>query len=250
LPSLVADLIDRHVAVIFAAGGTDPARAAKAVTTTLPIVFVSAADPVMTGLVASLGRPGGNVTGVSLLASALDAKKLGLLRELVPNTSTIGVLINPGYPEAKSQSEEFEAAAHRLGVRPVVVFAGTHGDIDAAFAILRRERAGALVVATDPFFGAWRDQLVALAGRHSMPAIYYQREFVGAGGLLSYGPHYGDGYRQGGVYVGRVLAGEKPAELPVMQPTKFELGINMRTANALGIAVPPMLLALADEVIE
>jgi putative tryptophan/tyrosine transport system substrate-binding protein len=250
LSVLVADLISRTVDVIFAAGGTDPAKVAKAATTKIPIVFVSAADPVKTGLVASLSRPGGNVTGVSLLASALDAKKLDLLRELVPQVSTIGALINPSYPEAKSQANEFETAANGLGVRSLVLSAGTEADINTVFAGLEEQRVGALVVSTDPFFGARRDQLVALAARHSVPVIYFQREFAAAGGLVSYGPHFADGYRQGAVYVGRVLKGEKPADLPVQQPTKFELVINIRVARALGLTVPPMVLARADEVIE
>jgi putative ABC transport system substrate-binding protein len=193
LPALVADIVDRQVAVIFAAGGTDPAKAAKAGTTKIPIVFVSAADPVRTGLVASLSRPGGNVTGVSLLASALDAKKLDLLRQLVPQVSMIGALINPNYPEAKSQSEEFQAAASRLGVRSILLSAGTETDINAVFATLVQQHVDALVVGTDPFFGARRDQLVGLAVRHSIPVIYFQREFVTAGGLISYGPHFADG---------------------------------------------------------
>jgi putative tryptophan/tyrosine transport system substrate-binding protein len=250
LPALVADLVERRVAVIFAAGGTDPAIAAKAATTKIPIVFVSAADPVKTGLVASLNRPGGNVTGVSLLASALDAKKLELLRTLAPKAATIGVLINPNYPAAKAQSDEAQEAAGRLGVRPIMLSAGTDGDIDAAFASLVEDGAGALLVGTDPFFNSRRDRFAALAARHSLPVIYPQREYVAAGGLISYGPDFANGYRQAGLYVGRVLAGEKPAELPVMQATKFELVINLATAKALGLAVPPTLLALADEVIE
>ncbi len=250
LPALVTDLINRQVAVIFAAGGIDPAKAAKAATAKIPIVFVSAADPVRTGLVASLSRPGGNVTGVSLLASVLDAKKFGLLRDLVPKASTIAALFNPNYPEAKSQSEEFQAAAVGLGVRSIVLFADKEGDIDAAFATLVQEHADALLVGTDPFFGTRRDQLVALAARHSMPVIYYQREYVAAGGLISYGPHYADGYRQAGVYVGEILNGQKPADLPIVQPTKFEMVINLKTAKMLALNVPDRLLALADEVIE
>jgi putative ABC transport system substrate-binding protein len=250
LPALVADLIDRHVAVIFAGGGTDPAKAAKVATTKIPIVFVSAADPVRTGLVMSLSRPGGNVTGVSLLASVLDAKKLDLLHQLVPRASMIAALINPNYPEAKSQSDEFRAAASRLGVRAIVLSAGTEADIDAVLAALDQQHVDALDVDNDPFYGAQRDKLVALAAHHSMPAIYFQKEFVKSGGLISYGPNFADGYRQAGVYVGRVLKGEKPADLPIVQPTKFELAINLKTAKALRIIVPATLLALADEVIE
>ena len=250
LSAMVADLLDRKVKVIFAAGGTDPAKAAKAATTTIPIVFVSAADPVATGLVESLNRPGGNITGFSLIASALSAKKVGLLRELMPQASVFGCLINPGYPAAKSQSDEFQAAAGRLGVQPIVLAAGTDADLNYVFSTLQQQKISAIVLGNDPFFGARRDQLIALAARHSVPMIYFQREFVTAGGLVSYGPHFADGYRQAAVYVGRVLKGEKPADLPIMQPTKFELVINVKTAKALGLTIPDRLLALADEVIE
>jgi putative ABC transport system substrate-binding protein len=250
LAALAAGLVDRQVAVILAAGGTEPAKAAKAATSNIPIVFVSAADPVRTGLVASLNRPGGNVTGVSLLASALDAKKLGLLRELAPKASTIGVLINPDYPSANSQREEVQQAAARLGLRPLMLSARADGEIDLAFASAAKQGADALLVATDPFLLSRRERLVALAARYAVPAIYAQREVVTAGGLISYGPHFWDGYRQAGAYVGRVLKGEKPADLPVLQPTKFELVINLKTAKALGLEVPDRLLALADEVIE
>jgi putative ABC transport system substrate-binding protein len=250
LPALVADLIDRRVDVIFAAGGTDPAKAAKAATGKIPIVFISAADPVKSGLVDSLNRPGGNVTGVSLLASALDAKKLGLLRDLVPKASVIAVLTNPRYPAAKSQSAEAQEAAGRVGVHPVMLSAGTEAEIDAAFERLGHEGAGALLVASDPFFNSRREQFAALAAKHSVPVMYPQREYVTVGGLMSYGPHFADGYRQAGGYLGRVLKGEKPADLPVLQPTKFELVINLKTAKALGLAVPDRLLALADEVVE
>jgi putative ABC transport system substrate-binding protein len=250
LTALAAGLVDRQVAVILAAGGSDPAKVAKAATSNIPIVFVSAADPVRTGLVASLNRPGGNVTGVSLLASALDAKKLGLLRELAPKASTIGVLINPDYPSANSQREEAQQAAARLGLRPLMLSARADGEIDLAFASAAKQGADALLVATDPFLLSRRERLVALAARYAVPAIYAQREVVTAGGLISYGPHFWDGYRQAGAYVGRVLKGEKPADLPVLQPTKFELVINLKTAKALGLEVPDRLLALADEVIE
>jgi putative ABC transport system substrate-binding protein len=250
LAALAAGLVDRQVAVILATGGSDPAKAAKAATSNIPIVFVSAADPVRTGLVASLNRPGGNVTGVSLLASALDAKKLGLLRELAPKASTIGVLINPDYPSANSQREEAQQAAARLGLRLLMLSARADGEIDLAFASAAKQGADALLVATDPFLLSRRERLVALAARYAVPAIYAQREVVTAGGLISYGPHFWDGYRQAGAYVGRVLKGEKPADLPVLQPTKFELVINLKTAKALGLEVPDRLLALADEVIE
>jgi putative ABC transport system substrate-binding protein len=250
LPALAADLVGRQVSVIFAAGGTDPAKTAKAATGTIPIVFVSAADPVRTGLVASLSRPGANVTGVSLLASALNGKKLDLLRELVPQASAIGILVNPTYPEAKAQADEFRAAAGQLGVRPVVLFASTPAEIDAAFAGLNKDPIGALVIGNDPFFGARRDQLVALAASSSLPTMHYQRESIEVGGLISYGPSFPDGYRQAGLYVGRILKGEKPGDLPVVQPTKFELVINLKTAKALGLNVSARLLATADDVVE
>jgi putative tryptophan/tyrosine transport system substrate-binding protein len=250
LPELAKDLVDRHVAVILAAGGTDPAKVAKAATTEIPIVFVSAADPVQTGLVASLSRPAGNVTGVSLLASQLNAKKLDLLRQLVPRAPVVGALVNPNYPQAKTEAEDFQSAAKSLGVNAVVLSASTPTEIDAAFSATQERQIGALVIATDPFYGSRRDQLLALAARYAVPVIYYQKEFVAAGGLLSYGPSYPDGYRQGGVYIGRILKGEKPADLPVMQPTKFELVINLKTAKILGLSVPPTVLALAEEVIE
>jgi ABC-type uncharacterized transport system substrate-binding protein len=250
LPALVEDLVKRQVAEIFAAGGTDPAKAAKAATSTIPIVFISAADPVRTGLVANLNKPGGNITGVSLLASALDAKKLGLLRDLVPVASTIGALINPDYPGATSQADEFQEAAGRLGVRPIVIHARTDGEIDAAFARFREAGAGALLVSSDPFFNSRRELFSRLASQHALPVIYPQREYVTAGGLMSYGPHFAEGYRQAGVYAGRILAGANPAELPVLQPVKFEFVINLKTAKALGIEMPATLLAIADEVIE
>jgi putative ABC transport system substrate-binding protein len=250
LPVLVKELIDRRVSVIFAAGGTDPAKAAKAATSTTPIVFISAADPVKAGLVASLNRPGGNITGVSLLASAIDTKKLGLLRELVPKTEAIGLLVNPKYPAAKAQANEVQEAAKSLGVRAVVLSASTEVEIDAAFAGFVQQGAGALLIGTDPFFNSRREQFATLAARYAVPVIYPQREYVTAGGLISYGPLFADGYRQAGVYLGRVLAGEKPADLPVMQPTRFEMVINLKTAKALHLEIPNMLLATADEVIE
>jgi ABC-type uncharacterized transport system substrate-binding protein len=250
LPALAAELVDRQVAVILAMGGTDPARAAKAATSTIPIVFVSAADPVKTGLVASLNRPGGNVTGVSLIASALDEKKLGLLHELVPKSSVIAGLVNPNYPGARTQADDIQEAARHLGINAIALTAGTDDEIDAAFAAATRQGAGAMLVSSDPFFNSRSGRFVAAAARHWIPVIYPQREYVGGGGLISYGPDFSDGYRNGGVYVGKILRGAKPAELPVMQPTKFELVINLKTAKTLGLTVPPTLLATADEVIE
>lgn len=249
LPALAADLVERRVSAILAMGGTDPARAAKAATSTIPIVFVSAADPVQTGLVASLGRPGGNVTGVSLIASALDAKKLGLLHELVPKAMVAGV-VNPKYPGAKIQAEEIGDAGRKLGISAVVLNASNDEEIDAAFAEAGRRGARAMLVASDPFFNSRVAHFVDAAARNAMPVIYPQREYVRAGGLMSYGPDFSDGYRNAGVYVGRILKGASPAELPVVQPTKFELVVNLKTAKALGLAVPPTLLATADDVIE
>jgi putative ABC transport system substrate-binding protein len=250
LAALTADLVDRQVAVILAMGGTDPARAAKAATSTIPIVFVSAADPVRTGLVASLNRPGGNVTGVSLIAAALDEKKMGLLHELAPKAAVIAGLINPNYPGAKTQASEVQETANHLGVKAVILTAATDDEIDAAFASAVQQGAGAMLVSSDPFFNSRSGRFVEQAARHSLPVIYPQSEYVRGGGLISYGPDFSDGYRNGGVYVGKILKGAKPAELPVMQPTKFELVINLRTAKTLGLIVPSTLLATADEVIE
>jgi putative tryptophan/tyrosine transport system substrate-binding protein len=249
LPALAADLAGRQVAVVLAMGGTEPARAAKAATSTIPIVFISAADPVKTGLVASLNRPGGNVTGVSLIAAALNEKKLGLLHELV-KASVIAGLVNPNYPGAKTQADEAQNAAVRLGLKAIALTAATDEEIDAAFASAVQQGAGAMLVSSDPFFNSRSGRFVAAAARHSMPVIYPQREFVREGGLISYGPDFSEGYRNAGVYVGKLLRGAKPAELPIMQPTKFELVINLKTAKALGVTVPATLLATADEVIE
>jgi putative tryptophan/tyrosine transport system substrate-binding protein len=250
LPDLAADLVRREVAVILAMGGTDPARAAKVATSTIPVVFVSAADPVKTGLVASLNRPGGNVTGVSLIASALDAKKLGLLHELAPKASTVAGLTNPNYPGAKAQADEVQETAGQLGLKAIPLTATSDDEITAAFTDGTTQGAGAFLVASDPFFNSRAGRFVALANQYRIPVIYPQVEYVRGGGLISYGPDFADGYRNGGVYVGKILRGAKPAELPVMQPVKFELVINLKTAKALGIDVPPTLLATADEVIE
>ena len=250
LPALITDLVNRHINVIFAGGGTDPAKVAKAATTQIPIVFISAVDPVTTGLVASLNRPGGNVTGVSMLATALAAKELGLMHQLKPKASTVGMLVNPHYPGAVSQKEDFQAAARALQIRGIILSASTADDIDASFAILVKQGADGLLVANDPFLLSRREQFAALAARYAIPAIYAQREMVAAGGLASYGASFAEGFRQAGVYIGRILAGEQPADLPVMQPTKFELVLNLKTAKALGLEIPATILALADEVIE
>jgi putative ABC transport system substrate-binding protein len=252
LPALAADLVGRRVTVIVATagGGTSASLAAKAATTTIPIVFSSGADPVKLGLVASLNRPGGNVTGISWLTFALDAKRLGLLRELVPKLTVLPVLLNPTFPDAARQLREIQQAAQTMGQGISILNASNTREIDSAFQTLGQMRPGALLLAADPFFHSRREQIATLAARHAIPTIYEIRDFIVAGGLMSYGASFPDAVRQVGVYTGRILKGEKPADLPVLQPTKFELVINLKTAKALGLNVPDKLLALADEVIE
>jgi len=250
LPALAADLVRRRVAVIIASGGPAPAMAAKAATSTIPIVFTASNDPVRLGLVASLNRPGGNVTGTSALTVELDAKRLAILRELVPTAGVIGALVNPNRPGAEIQSSGVQEAARGLGQQVSILNAGSERDIDVVFATLVRERIGALLVSADPFFNSARARLVALAARHGVATIFNTRDFPAAGGLASYGADIADGYRQAGIYAGRILKGDKPGDLPVVQPTKFELVINLKTAKALDLTIPPSLLALADEVIE
>ena len=250
LPELVAELLAARVALIIAAGGTDPARAAKAATSTIPIVFVSAAHPVRAGLVASLSRPEGNVTGINMVGAMLEAKRLELLHELLPQASTIGVLINPKYPAAKIQAEEVQEATARLRVQLVLMNASTEAEVEAAFAGFVERKAGAVLACNDPFFGSNREKLAALAIGHKLPAMSFRREFAEVGGLLSYGAVFEEGYRQAGVYAGRILKGAKTTDLPVMQPTKFEMVVNLKTAKALGLVVSESFLLRADEIIE
>ena len=249
LPELAADLVRRRVAVIVAIGGSGPAQAAKDATTTIPIVFVSGDDAIESGLVSSLGQPGGNVTGISWLASSLEAKRLGLLRELVPD-GDFGVLVNPSFPGGKIQARDAQDAARELGIRVQVLNVSSERELETIFAKLREQKLSALAVNPNPMFLNLRDQIVALAARHAVPTIYYLRDYPVAGGLMSYGTSVREAARQSGVYAGRLLKGERPADLPVLQPTKFEFVINLKTAKALGLKVPSGVLAIADEVIE
>jgi putative ABC transport system substrate-binding protein len=250
LPELIADLLHRQVAVIVSGGGEAVASAAKAATSTIPIVFNIGGDPVKTGLVASLARPGGNATGVNILTTELEAKRLGLLHEMVPTASIIAHLVNPTYPPTETNVRDVATAARAMGLQIVLVEASSQSDIDAAFATILDKRAAALLVGADPFFNGRRDQIVALAARQALPAIFEQREFAAAGGLMSYGTSIASAYRQMGIYTGRILKGEKPTDLPVVQSVKFELVINLKTAKSLGLTLPSGLLSIADEVIE
>jgi ABC-type uncharacterized transport system substrate-binding protein len=250
LPALAADLVGRQVAVIVAAGGEPSGLAAKAATTTIPIVFGIGGDPVKAGLVDSFSRPGGNVTGVTLLTSLMEPKRLGLLRDLVPGVALIGVLINPDFPPAALQLQQIEEAARAIGQRIVITKASNDDALEAAFRSLVQEGAGALLVTAAPYFDTRRDRIIAFAARQRLPAIYQFREYAIAGGLLSYGVSIAEGYRQYGIYAARILKGANPVELPVHQPTKFELVINLKTARALGLKISDNLLTLADEVIE
>jgi len=251
LPGLAAELVSRHVAVIAAVGGPNSGQAAKAATTTIPIVFISGTDPVKEGLVASLNKPGGNATGVSPLLPAMEAKRLGLLREIIPNAALVAVLLNPASQDNFSrQLNDVQGAARDVGQQLLVLQASSEEEIEAAFATAAERRANGVLVAADPFMLSRRDRLVALAARYAIPAIYEVREYATAGGLMSYGISLANAYKQAGAYVGRILNGEKPSDLPVLQPTKFNFVINIKTAKALGLTIPDNLLTLADEVIE
>jgi len=250
LPALAAELVERRVSVLIATGGEPAALAAKSATSTIPIVFAIGGDPIKLGLVASYNRPGGNATGANILAAEMDGKRLGLLHELIPNAARVGLLLNPNFPAYPTQLNELQRAATIIGLQVEVLRANTDGEIDAAFEIASRKRVGALILAASPFFDTRRDKLVALATGHALPTVYHFREFAVAGGLMSYGVSIPHIYRQVGVYAGRILSGENPANLPVQQPTTFELVVNLKTAKTLGIEVPPTLLARADEVIE
>ena len=251
LPTLAAELASQRVAVIVATGGTVAGQAAKRATATIPIVVVIGDDPVRVGLVASVNRPGGNITGVMILSTLLAAKRLELLRDMLPKANVIGALINPtNSTSASSQLKDLETAARTIGTELRIVNASNERDLDAGFATLAQQHVDALIVSTDPYYNSRREQIVGLAARHAIPATYAFREFADAGGLISYGTSCAHAYRQAGVYVGRILKGEKPAELPVLQPTTLELIINLKAAKALGLNVPPTLIARADEVIE
>jgi putative ABC transport system substrate-binding protein len=249
-PALVAELVGRRVNAIVTAGGTPAALAAKAATAAIPIVFSMGNDPVRAGLVASLARPGGNITGLTTLNVEVGQKKIELLHELIPSATIIALLLNPTNPNAEALARDAQAAARALGLELHVVHASTESDLDAAFASLAQMRAGGVVIGGDPFLGSRTERLAALALRNRVPALYVAREFVAAGGLMSYGSSFADVYPQVGLYVGRILKGEKPGDLPVQQSTKVELAINLKTAKALGLTVPLPLLTRADEVIE
>jgi ABC-type uncharacterized transport system substrate-binding protein len=249
LPRMAADLVQGQVAVICALG--PPAvLAAKAATTGIPIVFVTGADPIKFGFVASFNRPGGNITGIWIVSTVLAQKRLQLMRELLPKAELIALLVNPTSPVAAPQSQDAQAAAHALGLKLNVLNAVSEEDLDQAFRSLAQQRADALFVSADPFFYSRRERVVTLAARHAIPTLYEIREYVEVGGLISYGTVFREGYYKGGMYTGRILKGVKPAELPVEQVNKLELVVNLKTARALGLAIPPTLLALTDEVIE
>jgi putative ABC transport system substrate-binding protein len=249
-PSLVNELLAQGINVLVAVGGEPSAFAAKAATATVPIVFTTGGDPVKAGLVTSLNRPSGNATGISLLTTAPESKRLGLLHEIVPKAALIGVLINPNYAEAENQTREVQDAAHSIGQEIRISKAGADAELESAFAAFSEQRIEALLVCSDPFFDTRRDRIISFAARSRTPAIYQFREYAVAGGLMSYGISLTEGYRQVGVYAGQILNGTKPAELPIQQSIKFEFVVNLKTAKALGLELPPTVLARADEVIE
>jgi putative tryptophan/tyrosine transport system substrate-binding protein len=250
MPALAADLVNRHVAVLVGVGGDISAVAAKRATSTIPIVFGLGSDPIKAGLVESLNRPGGNATGFSLLTSELEAKRIGMLHDLVPGAAVIGALLNPNFPPAIDQLQQLEVASRAINQNISVLKAGNDTELDAAFASLVEQKIGALLVAADPYFDTRRDRLIAFAEKNRLPTMYQFRDYAVAGGLISYGPSITDMYRQAGVYTGQILKGAKPADLPVLQPTKFEFVINLKTAKALGLTIPAGLISYADEVIE
>jgi putative ABC transport system substrate-binding protein len=250
LPAFAAELVSKQVAVILASGGQPPLRAAAAATATIPIVFAVAVDPVAEGYVTSLNRPGGNLTGVSFLAQEIAAKRFELLRDLVPKVTKIALLVNPASPSSEAEQRAVESAAHDVGQTLLVLKATTAGDVEAAFTTFVESGADAILVTTDPLFLRQREQIVKLAARHAIPAGFFEREFVVAGGLMSYSASLREAYRQNGLYVGRILAGAKPSDLPIVRPTKIEFVLNLKTAKTLGLTVPDRVLALADDVIE
>ena len=250
LPELANELVRRQVTVIAATGGEPSPLAAKAATKTIPIVFTLGGDPVETGLVTSLNRPGGNLSGTTIMAVEMASKRLELTHQLVPKATAIAMLINPKFPTASAELRELQGAAHPLGIQINVLEVSTESEIDAAFAMIVEQKSGALIVGTDPFLLGQRDHLVRLAASRLVPTMYFLREFVEAGGLMSYGPNIANGYRQAGVYTGLILSGANPADLPVVRPTQFLFFLNVKTAKSLNLDIPPLLLALADEVIE
>ena len=250
LPAMAADLVRRQVAVIAATGGVASALAAKAATTTIPTVVTSGDDPIKSGLVSNLNRPGGNITVVNFFSTETVGKRLALLRDLVPAATSLAALMNPNSPEMRTQLPDVQAAAAAIGRQLISFNASTPNEIDAAFAALVKQKAGGLILTADPFFNNRRDQIIALAARHAVPTIYSGRDFIAAGGLIGYGNNLADAYRRVGIYTGRILKGDKPGDLPVDRATKFELAINLKTAKALGLEFPLSVLISVDEVIE
>jgi len=250
LPALAADLVEHHVTVLVTAGGDPPAFAARRATTTIPIVFMVGRDPVKLGLVASLSRPGGNATGINLLITEMESKRIEILRAIAPDAARIAVIMNPKNADAEVQLLDVRSAARILGRQIDIIDASNDVDLGRAFTRIAQGKTGAFILAADPFFVNRRDRIISFASENRIPAVYFVREFADSGGLISYGSNLTDAYRQVGLYAGKILNGVKPSELPVVQPTRFELVVNLRTAKALGLEVPPTLLALADEVIE